>query len=105
LLAYLVALRRHEMAVRLSIGATPRHVLRLILGSVLAVVGVGTLVGFAGALATATWMQGMLFGIAPWDPLSQSVTIGLFVIVTMAAAWFPVRGAMRVDPATVLRTD
>lgn len=105
LLAYLVALRRHEMAVRLSIGATPRHVLRLVLGNVLAVVGVGTVVGLAGALAAATWMRGLLFGITPFDPVSQAVTIGLFAVLTIVAAWFPVRGAMRVDPATVLRTD
>jgi putative ABC transport system permease protein len=105
LLAYLVALRRHEMAVRLSIGATPGHVLRLILGNVLVVVAAGTLVGLGGALAVATWMRGLLFGIAPWDPGSQSITVGLFAVLTMAAAWVPVRRAMRVDPATVLRTD
>lgn len=105
LLAYLVALRRHEMAVRLSIGATPHDVLRLIVRNVVVVVGVGALVGLSGALTTATSMRGLLFGIAPWDPLSQAITIALLAIVTLAAAWIPVRRAMRVDPAVVLRAE
>jgi putative ABC transport system permease protein len=105
LLAYLVALRRHEMAVRLSLGATPRHVLHLIVRSVAVVVGIGVVAGLAGALTTATSMRGLLFGISPWDPASQMYTIGLLAIVAIAAAWIPVRRAMRVDPAVVLRND
>ena len=54
LLAYLVSLRRHEMALRLSIGATPRHVLGLIVRDVSAVVGIGASLGLAGGLAAAT---------------------------------------------------
>jgi putative ABC transport system permease protein len=68
-------------------------------------VGIGTLVGLAGAVTTAASMRGLLFGITPWDPLSQAVTVGLLAIVTLAAAWIPVRRAMRVDPAVVLRTE
>jgi putative ABC transport system permease protein len=105
LLAYLVALRRHEMAVRLSVGATPYNVLSLIVRHVSVVVGIGTAVGLAGAFATAVSMRGLLFGITPWDPASQVFTIGLLAIVATAAAWIPVRRAMRVDPAAVLRNQ
>jgi putative ABC transport system permease protein len=105
LLAYLVALRRHEMAVRLSIGATPRHVLGLIVRDVSAVVGIGACLGLAGGLAAAASMRGFLFGITPSDPVSHAVTLIMLGIVAVAAACIPVRRAMRIDPAIVLRNE
>jgi putative ABC transport system permease protein len=105
LLAYLVALRRHEMAVRLAIGGTPTHVLGLIVRHVSWGVGIGVSVGLIGALAAAQSMRSLLFGIEPWDPLSQVVTIALLGAVAVAAAWIPARRAMRVDPALVLRME
>ena len=105
LLAYLVALRRHEMAVRLAIGGTPNHVLALIVRHVSWVVGIGISVGLAGALVAAQSMRGLLFGIEPWDPLSQTATIAVLCLVAVGAAWIPARRAMRVDPAIVLRTE
>ena len=105
LLAYLVALRRREMAVRLAIGATPRNVLGLIVRHVSWVVGIGLALGVAGALMAARSMRSLLLGIEPWDPLSITVTIALLGVVAVAAAWIPARRAMRVDPAMVLRME
>jgi putative ABC transport system permease protein len=105
LLAYLVALRRHEMAVRLAIGGSPRHVLTLIVRHVAWVVGIGMSLGLVGALTAARSMRGLLFGIEPWDPFSQTATIAALGLVAVAAAWIPTRRAMRVDPAIVLRTE
>jgi putative ABC transport system permease protein len=104
-LAYMVALRRHEMAVGLAVGGTPGDVLGLIVRHVSWVVGMGVSLGLAGALAAARSMRSLLFGIEPWDPLSQIATIALLGAVAVAAAWIPARRAMRVDPATVLRTE
>jgi ABC-type antimicrobial peptide transport system permease subunit len=105
LLAYLVALRRHEMAVRLAIGGRPHHVLGLIVRHVSLVVGLGISLGLVGALTTARWMRGLLFGIEPWDPLSQAATIAVLGLVAVAAAWIPARRAVRVDPAIALRGE
>jgi putative ABC transport system permease protein len=105
LLAYLVALRRHEMAVRLAIGGTRSHVVGLVVRHVSWLVGTGVSLGLAGALAAARAMRGLLFGIEPWDPLSQGMTIALLCAVAVAAAWIPARRAMRVDPAMVLRME
>jgi putative ABC transport system permease protein len=105
LLAYVVALRRHELAVRLSIGAAPRQVLSLLVRDVSGVVGIGICLGLAGALTAATAMQGLLFGVTPWDPVSQAVTVLVVVIAGVASAWIPLRRAMRMDPALVLRAE
>jgi putative ABC transport system permease protein len=105
LLAYLVALRRHEMAVRLSIGATPKDVLGLIVRDVSAVVGIGASLGLAGGLAAAASMRGLLFGITPSDPVSHVMTLIMLGIVAVAAACIPLRRAMRIDPAIVLRIE
>ena len=88
-----------------AIGATPRHVLGLIVRDVSVVVAIGASLGLAGALATAASMRGLLFGITPSDPVSHAVTLMMLGIVTVAAAWIPVRRAMRVDPASVLRIE
>ena len=82
---------------------TPGHVVGLVVRHVSWVLGIGMTVGLAGALAAARSMRGLLFGIEPWDPLSQGVTIALLCAVAVAAAWIPARRAMRVDPAAVLR--
>ena len=105
LLAYLVALRRREMAVRLSIGATPRHVLGLIVRDVSAVVALGASLGLAGGLAAAASMRSLLFGITPADPVPHAVTLIMLGVVAVAAACIPVRRAMRIDPASALRIE
>jgi putative ABC transport system permease protein len=105
LLAYLVALRRHEIAVRLAIGGSRQHVVGLIVRHVALVVGLGISLGLAGALTTARAMRSLLFGVEPWDPLSQTATIAVLGLVAVAAAWSPTRRAMRVDPAAVLRAE
>jgi putative ABC transport system permease protein len=105
LLAYLVALRRHEIAVRLAIGATPGHVVGLVVRQVAGVLGLGMSLGLAGALTTAQSMRGLLFGVEPWDPMSQAATIAVLGFAAVAAAWIPTRRGMRVDPAIVLRTE
>jgi putative ABC transport system permease protein len=105
LLAYLVALRRHEMAVRLAVGGTPRDIVRLIVRQVAAVVVIGMTIGLAAALGIAQSMRGLLFGVEPWDPVSQTATIAVLGLVAVAAAWIPTRRSMRVDPALVLRTE
>jgi len=80
-------------------------VLGLIVRHVSLVVGLGIALGLAGALTTALSMRSLLFGIEPWDPLSQTATIAVLGLAAVAAAWIPTRRAMRVDPAIVLRTE
>ena len=105
LLAYLVALRRHEMAVRLAIGGSRSHVVALVIRDVSWLVGIGMSLGLAGALTAARSMRALLFGIEPWDPLSQTATVVVLGVVAVAAAWIPTRRAMRVDPLVAIREE
>lgn len=103
LLAYIVVLRRHEMALRLAIGATPRDVLALLVRNVSVLVGSGIGLGLAGVLAVAPLMRDLLFEIQPADPLSQAAVVLVLAAVAVVATWVPARRAMRIDPATALR--
>ncbi|HET8646529.1 MAG TPA: hypothetical protein VFO85_13635, partial [Vicinamibacteria bacterium] len=61
--------------------------------------------GLAGALAAAASMRGFLFGITPSDPASHAVALLMLEVVAVAAACIPLRRAMRIDPAIVLRIE
>jgi ABC-type antimicrobial peptide transport system permease subunit len=89
----------------MALGATPRGVLNLILqrGMAMALAGVG--VGAVLALVAARLMRGMLFGIAPTDPLTFVAITGILIAVTLLAVLFPARRAARTDPMVSLRCE
>ena len=104
-LAYLVAQRRHEIGVRLALGARTSDVLRLVIGEGVRVVAVGVAIGLAAALLAGRAIEGMLYGVRPHDP---AVAIGVAVVllvVAVAASFAPAWRASRVDPSTTLRAD
>jgi putative ABC transport system permease protein len=102
LVAYLVVLRRQEMAVRMAIGATPRDVLALVVRNIAVIVGAGLMLGLAGIAAIAPWLRGLLFEVQPADPWSQAGVLLILLTVAFVAAWIPARRAMRIDPVTAL---
>ena len=72
-------------------------------GLVLAVIGVG--IGLAGALALARLISSLLYGIAPYDPVTLvSVTVGLLAVAGLAS-WLPAMRAARIDPIEALRAE
>lgn len=104
-LAYSVSQRRQELGVRLALGAAPRDLLRLVVGRGMALAGVGVLVGLAFALGLSRFMQSVLYGVAPADPLTFAGVALALLAVALAASWLPARRATRVDPATALRAE
>jgi len=70
-----------------------------------AVVGVGLLLGVAGALATARFFAGLLFGVGPADPLALIAAMLVLGVVALAATLVPARRAALVDPAVSLRAE
>jgi putative ABC transport system permease protein len=105
LIAYTVTQRTHELGIRMALGATPRDVLKLVIGQGLKLALIGAAIGIVGGLALTRLMQGLLFEVSPTDPVTFiSVTV-LLTIVALAASYLPARRAMRVDPMIALRYE
>ena len=104
-MAYAVALRTHEIGVRLALGAERADVLRLVLrqGGVLTALGVG--VGIVGAWGATRALGSMLYGVGPMDPVSLLATTVLLSGVALLACLLPARRATKVDPMVALRTE
>lgn len=100
-----VTRRRHEMAVRLALGADYGRVLRLVLGEGALLVGIGVLIGVPGIYAAGRLIGGVLVGISPTDPVTlAAVAMGLG-LVTMAACYVPARRVLGIDPSQSLRQE
>jgi putative ABC transport system permease protein len=103
--AYSVTQRRHEIGVRMAIGARPADVQRMVLGQGcrLAVLGVG--IGSAFALVSARVMRGLLFHVSPSDPATFVSVAAALIGVAAVASYIPARRATRVDPMVALRGE
>ena len=104
-LSFSVSSRERELGIRAALGAERSRLLRGIVREGVALAGLGLVVGVAGAVALTRFMQGLLFGVEPNDPLTF-VGVGLVLsIVTIGASLLPAWRAARTDPATVLRSE
>jgi predicted permease len=100
-----VTRRRHELAVRLALGAGHGRVLRLVLAEGALLVGVGVLLGAPFVYAAGGLVRGMLVGVSPGDPLTLlGVALGLG-LVTLLTCYVPARRVSKIDPAQLLRQE
>jgi ABC-type antimicrobial peptide transport system permease subunit len=104
-LSFRVRQRSREIGIRLALGATPRSVIRLVLGDGmrLGVVGVG--VGMVGAFFSTRVLESMLFGVERFDPLVLAGVSGLALLVAVAGGILPAQRAARVDPLETLKAE
>jgi predicted permease len=104
-MAHLVAFRTSEIGIRMALGASPRAVMRMVLGQGrrLTLLGVG--LGVAGALLASRLMQQTLFEVNPTDPLVYLSVAATLMLVAEIAAWLPARRATRIDPMIALRGE
>jgi putative ABC transport system permease protein len=102
-LSYTVAQRRAEFGIRMALGASAAAVRLQVLGAAMRTVMVGVLVGLTGALALSRYLEALLFGVRPSDPVTLCAVVTLLVLTAVAAASIPARRATRVDPMEVLR--
>ncbi|MGH9629343.1 MAG: FtsX-like permease family protein, partial [Bryobacteraceae bacterium] len=105
MLAYLVALRRHEFAVRLALGAQPGSLLRLVLGQGLGLAALGIAIGLAGAVLLTRVLETLLFGVSTRDPITFSGVAILLFVAAFLACYAPARRAARADPIAALRAE
>jgi putative ABC transport system permease protein len=103
LLAYTVAQRRREIAVRMAVGASSYDVARLVVMESLMLAAVGCVVGALGVAAVSRLARSILFGIAPQDPLTLGTTAAVLLAAVLAASWLPARRAARVEPVSAMR--
>lgn len=104
-MAYYVMQRTHEIGVRVALGARPRDVLRLVMGSAGAMAGIGLALGVAGALAMAHALSSVLFGVLRIDVAVFASLTALLALVAALAAYIPARWAAKVDPMVALRYE
>jgi predicted permease len=105
LLSYSVAQRSREIGVRIAVGATRAHILRLVLSRVAQFTGFGVVAGVGMALLSARLITDLLFNTGAMDPLSVCIAIGSLALVAAMAAIIPAIRAMSVNPNDALRAE
>lgn len=101
--AYTTRQRTHEIGIRVTLGATRRDVLRLVLGQGLRLMVIGVGVGLVLAFALTRFLASLLLGVTSTDALTFSTVALLLCCVTLFACFIPGFWAMRVDPMVALR--
>ena len=101
--AYFVSRRKHEIGIRMALGATRADVLRMVLGRGMLMVGAGIVLGVVGALALARTLGSLIEGFRINDPATVGLVAVMFLLIAAMACLIPARWAARVDPAVVLR--
>jgi putative ABC transport system permease protein len=100
-----VTRRRHELAVRIALGAGHDRILRLVMKEGAVLVAIGLLMGLPGVYLGGRFLHGMLYDVSPFDPLTLvAVALGL-TGVAMAATYLPARRVLGIEPAGVLREE
>ena len=104
-IAYAVLQRRREIGIRMALGAELRDIRGLFLRRGLVLVGVGMAIGLAGAVGFSRFMQSLLFGVPPLDPIAFTAMPLVLAAAAMLASYLPARRAIAVDPAETLRAE
>jgi len=102
-MAYTFSQRRHEIGIRMALGAQPRDILRMALSEGMTLVAVGLGSGLVGALILTRFLRSMLYAVSPNDPLTFVALPALLAAVALLACFVPARRATQVDPLVALR--
>ena len=105
LVAHAVTERRHEVGVRMALGATRAGIVRLLVSGGLTTAVLGAVAGVGLALAVTKSLAGLLFGVEPFDPLTFGAVSAVLLVVATLACAIPAYRATRVGITTALRTD
>jgi hypothetical protein len=103
--AQAVRRREQEIGIRVSLGARPGQVLRMVLGESVALVLIGAALGLVIALTGTRFLRAFLFEVSATDPMPLAVVTALLIAASFMASLLPARRAVRLDPIAALRSE
>jgi predicted permease len=103
--AFVVQARTPEIGLRMAIGARPAQIIGFVLRSTAWATLGGIVAGLIGAFAGARVLEGLLFGVSPYDPLAYVLAASTLAVAAGIATYIPARRATRIDPIAALRCD
>ena len=103
ILSYTVAQRRHELGIRVALGATPGRVTNLVLGQGMRLTSAGLVIGVVSAFALTRVIASQLYGVSATDLTAFAAVLPILGGVAMLATWLPARRAVQLDPLDAMR--
>jgi putative ABC transport system permease protein len=104
-MAFSVSRRRHELGVRMALGASAQAILRMVLGQGLRQLVVGIAVGLGMGMLLARGLQLVLFGVNPSDGQVYAGIVAVLGLTGITACMVPARRATRIEPSIALRSE
>ncbi len=104
-ISYSVGERRHELGLRMALGAQPGQVMGLVLRQAMGLALLGVVIGLAGSFAATPLMERFLYGVKAHDMLTLVLVSSLLMAVTFVASYVPARHATKIDPMRTLRHE
>jgi putative ABC transport system permease protein len=104
-IAFTVALRTQEMAIRMALGSQRSGILGLVLASGVRLAVIGCVLGLAGSLALSKLLRTLLFNVSPFDPVVLALASIFVLLLVLAASLLPARRAAGIDPMRALRAE
>jgi putative ABC transport system permease protein len=103
--SYAVTDRAREIAVRMALGATQGHMVRLMLVQGAGPAAVGLVVGTAASRAVGRTVQPLLFDVSAGDSLTLALVVMFFALLISVSSYLPARRAARIDPQSALKSE
>jgi putative ABC transport system permease protein len=104
-IAFSVALRVQEMAIRMALGSQRSGIVGLVMSTGAKLALIGCVIGLAGAVAASHLLQSFLFGVSAFDPLVLTLAAAFVMLLALLASLLPAQRAARINPTQALRDN